>query len=194
MWPEAWNADGVSLEQKRISIADWKKTKARSDEYKKKARERQVIRDGTVDHQQAQRIPGSRDMPVPALAAAHCDFAKWKPWLDRINKRLDLEIPDMPLLQRDLREHLLPPKQWEKTVDVPDMPWNCCVARPVFEDDKEKHRSAKGIAERMGPIAAHKYLARRFSRGVGCRKSKSKEGTRSSTHENCFSDLCRKGF
>ena len=28
MWPEAWNADKVSLEQKQIAIADWKKTKA----------------------------------------------------------------------------------------------------------------------------------------------------------------------
>jgi hypothetical protein len=28
-------------------------------EYEKKARERKVIRDRTVDHQQAQRIPGS---------------------------------------------------------------------------------------------------------------------------------------
>jgi hypothetical protein len=70
-WPEAWNADGVSLEQRQISIADWKKTKARRDEYEKKARERKVIRDRTIGDQLAQRIPGSRDMPVLALAAAH---------------------------------------------------------------------------------------------------------------------------
>jgi hypothetical protein len=43
MWPEAWNADGVSLEQKNIAVADWKKTKARRDEYGKKARERNVM-------------------------------------------------------------------------------------------------------------------------------------------------------
>jgi hypothetical protein len=48
MWPEAWNADGVSLEQKQISITDWKKTKARRDEYEKKARGRKVIRDRMV--------------------------------------------------------------------------------------------------------------------------------------------------
>jgi hypothetical protein len=143
MWPEAWNADGVSLEQKQISIADGKKTKARRDGYEKKTREGKVVRDRTVGDQQAQRIPGSRDMPVPALAAAHCDFAKWKPWLDRINERLDPEIPDMPLLQRDLRGHLQPPKHREKTVDVPDMPWNCCVAKPVFKDEIRKSTGAQ---------------------------------------------------
>jgi hypothetical protein len=68
MWPEAWNADGASLEQKHISIAGREKTKARRDEYEKKAHERKVIRDRTVDHQQAQHIPGSRD----ACAGAGC--------------------------------------------------------------------------------------------------------------------------
>jgi hypothetical protein len=131
IWPEAWNADGVSLEQKQTSIAD---------EYEKKARERKVIRDRTVGDQQAQRIPGSRDMPVPALAAAHCDFAKWG-WTG--STRLDLEIHDMPLLQRDLREHLMPPRRREKTVDVPDMPWNCCVARPVFKNEIRKSTGAR---------------------------------------------------
>jgi hypothetical protein len=99
------------------------------------ARERKVIRDRTADHNQEQRIPGSRDMPVPALAATPWDFAKWKPWLDSISKRLDFGIPDMPLLQRDLREHLLPPTHREKNTDAPEMPWNCCVARPVFKDE-----------------------------------------------------------
>jgi hypothetical protein len=98
MFPEAWNADGVTLEQKNIAVADWQKTKARRDEYEEKARGRKVMRDRTVDLNQEQRIPGSRDMPVLALAATPCDFAKWKPWLDSINKKLDLEIPDMPLL------------------------------------------------------------------------------------------------
>jgi hypothetical protein len=82
-------------------------------------------------------------MPVPALAATHCDFATWKPWLDSINKRLDLEIPDMPLLQRDLCEHLLPPKRREKNIDVPDVPWNCCVARLVFEDEIRRSTGAQ---------------------------------------------------
>jgi hypothetical protein len=73
----------------------------------------------------------------------HIEFAKWKPWLDRINKRLDLEIPDMPLLQRDLRDHFLPPKHREKIVDVLDTPWNCCVARPVFEDEIRRSAGAQ---------------------------------------------------
>jgi hypothetical protein len=106
MWPEMWNSEKIGLAQKQIAIADWKKTKARRDEYEQKARERKVIWDRTVGNHEAQHIPGSRDPPAPALAAEHGEFATWKPWLDRINKKLNLEIPDMPLLQRDLREHL----------------------------------------------------------------------------------------
>ena len=37
MWPEAWNSEKIGLAQKQIAIADWKKTKARRDEYEKKA-------------------------------------------------------------------------------------------------------------------------------------------------------------
>jgi hypothetical protein len=154
LWPEAWN-DNNKLEAKNIAIADWKKTKARRDECEKKARERQVERDRTVDPNQEQRVPGSRHMPAHALAATPYDFAKWKPWLDIINKKLDLEIPDMPLLQRDLREHLLPPKHREKNNEMPDIPWNCCVARPVYKDEVRRSAGAQSIEERMGLPTAH---------------------------------------
>jgi hypothetical protein len=139
MRPEVWNCD-VMLPAKRIAIAQWKEEVKRRAILEAKARERKVIRDRNVDPNQAQRVPGSRQMPVQALAATPCDFETWKPWLDSINKKLNLEIPDMPLQQRDLREHLLPPKHREK---ITDMPWNCCVARPVFKDEIRRSAGAQ---------------------------------------------------
>ena len=45
MWPEAWDSEKIGLAQKQIAIADWKKTKARRDEYEKKDRGRKVMGD-----------------------------------------------------------------------------------------------------------------------------------------------------
>jgi hypothetical protein len=152
MWPEVWNSNNSML-AKAIAIAQWRETVKRRQEVEAKARERKVTRDRIVEPNQEQHVPGSRRMRVQALAATPCDFAIWKPWLGGINKKLDLGIPDMPLLQRDLREHLLPPKHREKNAD---MPWNCCVARPVYKDEiRAKRRCAKSIEERMGPPTAH---------------------------------------
>jgi hypothetical protein len=139
MWPEVWNSNN-SLQAKAIAIAQWKEEVKRRDVIEAKARERETRRGRTIDPNQERQIPGSRHMPVQALAATLCDFENWMPWLDNINKKLDLEIPDMLLQQRDLREHLLPPKHREKNTD---MPWNCCVARPVFEDEIRRSAGAQ---------------------------------------------------
>jgi hypothetical protein len=111
-----------------------------ADEVEAEARERKVRRGRIVEPNQEQRVPGSRRRPVRALAATPCDFAIWKLWLDSINKKLDLGIPDVPLLQRDLREHFLPPKHREKNTD---MPWNCCVARPVYKEEIRRSAGAR---------------------------------------------------
>jgi hypothetical protein len=77
---------------------------------------------------------------VQASAATAFDFEAWKPWLHNVNKRLDLDIPDIPLQQDHLRDHLLPPKHRGKHND---MRWNCCVARPVFEDEIRRSLGAQ---------------------------------------------------
>jgi hypothetical protein len=94
MRPEVWNSH-VSLPAKRIAIAEWKEEVKRRAVLERKAREHKVIRDRNADPTHAQRVPGSRQMPVPALAATAFDFEAWKPWLDTINKKLNLEIPDV---------------------------------------------------------------------------------------------------
>jgi hypothetical protein len=66
------------------------------------------------------------------MAAGNIDFEAWKPWLHEVCKRCDINIPAMPLLKEHIDGHMLPPQHRQK---YSDMPWNCCVARPAFEDE-----------------------------------------------------------
>jgi hypothetical protein len=138
MWPKVW--DGVSLPAERIAIAEWREEVKRRAVLDREAWKHKAIKDRSADPNRAQRVPGSRQMSTQALAATAFDFEAWKPWLGNLNKKLDLEIPDMPLQQKDLHEHLLPPKHRKKHAD---MPWNCCVARPVFKDEIRRSPGAR---------------------------------------------------
>jgi hypothetical protein len=71
--------------------------------------------------------------PAMAMAAIGTfDFDAWKPWLSEVCKLCDLHIPEMPLLKHHITDHLQPPKRRPK---YNNMLWNCCVARPVFENE-----------------------------------------------------------
>jgi hypothetical protein len=51
--------------------------------------------------------------------------------LREVCKLCHSKVPEMQLL-KDHIDHMLPPKRRQK---CSNMPWNCCVARPVFKDE-----------------------------------------------------------
>jgi hypothetical protein len=81
----------------------------------------------------------AEEEPPLEMAAAACqrNMEAWEPWLSEVYKLCDLHIPEMPLLKHHITDHLQPPKRRRK---YNNMPWNCFVARPVFQDEKEWDR------------------------------------------------------
>jgi hypothetical protein len=63
-----------------------------------------------------------------------------EPWLREVCKLCDLHIPEMPLLKHHIADRLQPPKRRQK---YNNMPWNCCVARPVCGDEIRRQPGAQ---------------------------------------------------
>jgi hypothetical protein len=55
------------------------------------------------------------------------------------------EMPEMPLFERHITDHLQPPKHRRK---CNNMPWNCCVARPVFNDEIRRQPGAQAALQK----------------------------------------------
>jgi hypothetical protein len=92
-------------------------------------------RDGVPDHV----IPPPAPV-VAAMAAENMNVEAWKPWLREVCELCDLKVPAMPLLEDHINGHMLPPKHRQKYSDVP---CDCCVARPVFEDEIRRSPGAQ---------------------------------------------------
>jgi hypothetical protein len=127
MWPE--QRSRMSKPNQQLARKEWRIEVKRRGVVHKVARRRKIIRerDGVSD----QVVPPS--IPVAlAMAAVNVYFEAWKPWLHEVCERCDITVPAMPLLQEHLDGHMLPPQHRQK---FSDMPWNCCVARPMFDGE-----------------------------------------------------------
>jgi hypothetical protein len=135
MWPEVWY--GISKNEQHLAIREWREEVKRRAVLDKAARKRKIIRErsGVPDH------VGPPPAPVAmAMEAETIDFEAWKPWLHEVYKLCDLKVPEMPLLKDHIKEHMLPPKHRQK---YNTMPWNRCVARPVFKDEIRRSPGAQ---------------------------------------------------
>jgi hypothetical protein len=136
IWPELWNTTGT-VAQQQASI-EWRKEVQRRAVHDRAARKRKIIREpGEAQDPIVEEEP----QPEMATAAANpFNMEAWKPWLREVHKLCDLHIPEMPLLKHHIPDHLQPPKHRQR---CKNMPWNCCVARPVFKDEIRRQPGAQ---------------------------------------------------
>jgi hypothetical protein len=121
LWPELWK--GVGDARQELAKGTWGQEKIRRKDVDSRARKRKILRRRKAwDH-----IPGSR-----SIAAAAFEFDAWKPYLQEMCKLDDLVVPPMPMFEDTIVDHLLPLPQPYKRCSPP---WNCCVARPVCNDE-----------------------------------------------------------
>jgi hypothetical protein len=140
MWPEVWT--GLGDARQHLAIQAWREEVKRRAINHRAARKRKIIRDrsGVQDPIVAAEVPAAM-----AMAAAALDFAAWKPWLSEVRKLCDLQVPEMPLLKDHIADHSQPPKRRQK---YGNMPWNCCVARPVFKDEIRRSPVAQAALQK----------------------------------------------
>jgi hypothetical protein len=68
------------------------------------------------------------------------DFEPWKPWLHKVNQTCNLQIPEMPLLQTHLTDHVQPPKHRR----IPP-----CRRIAVLQDPSSTMRSGVTLVHRL---------------------------------------------
>jgi hypothetical protein len=124
VWPELRNATRQVAQQQAI--------------LERAARKRKIIRErGEVQEPIVEEEP---HFEMAMAAAGPYNMEVWQPWLREVYKLCDLHIPEMPLLKHHITDRLQLPKRRRK---CNNMPWNCCVARPVFKDEVRRQPGAQ---------------------------------------------------
>jgi hypothetical protein len=110
MWPEVWN--GLGDARRHYAIQACREKVERRAVRDRAARKPKIIRDRSEVRDPIDEAEAPAALAMAAIGIF--DFAAWKPWLNEVCNLCDLQVPEMPLLEDHIADHLQPPKRRQK--------------------------------------------------------------------------------